>query len=59
MPGAVIAVGGPGVGESGSAPGEEKQIMWAADAHVGPVARAKREGTRSREATCLRSILFV
>lgn len=60
MPGAVIAMGRPGVGESGITPGEEKKIMWAVDAHLGPVARVNQEdsgphkATSSQHTTCLK-----
>lgn len=62
MPSAVIAVGRLGVGESGSAPGEKKKMMWAVvDAHLGPVAGDNQEGSGSHKATssqhitCLKS----
>lgn len=61
MPNAVIAVGRPGVGESGSAPGEKtKKITWAMDARLG-VAGVNQEGSGSHKAsssqhlTCLKS----
>lgn len=45
MPSVFIAVGRPGVGESGRAPGEREKIMWAADTHLGPVAGVKQESS--------------